>query len=173
MNRILIGNIVALIASIFMVLSGVLKEKKKILYVQTVQMGLFVVSNIVLGGFTGAIINAINCVRNVLCYKDKLDLKWKILITILSVVFTMAFNTLGFIGILPLIITILYVWLMDVKDIIKFKVLIAVTVIMWLIYDLSIKSYTSAIFDFTTVVANIFTIALMLKGKKIKMDDVN
>ena len=35
-----------------------LKQKKKILYFQTVQIGMSVVSNIILGGITGAIINA-------------------------------------------------------------------------------------------------------------------
>ena len=45
----IIGNIIALTASLLMVYSGILKEKKKILYVQTVQIGLSVVSNIVLG----------------------------------------------------------------------------------------------------------------------------
>lgn len=45
----IIGNIIALTASLLMVYSGILKEKNKILYVQTVQIGLSVVSNIVLG----------------------------------------------------------------------------------------------------------------------------
>ena len=34
---------------------------------------------------TGAIINILSCVRNILCYKNKLGLKEKIIITILSV----------------------------------------------------------------------------------------
>ena len=65
----IIGNIIALTASLLMVYSGILKEKKKILYVQTVQIGLSVVSNIVLGGLTGAIINAIS-IYNSSCYSS-------------------------------------------------------------------------------------------------------
>ena len=68
--QIFIGNIVALVASIIMVYSGYLKQKNKILYAQTMQIGLSVLSNIILGGITGAIINAISCVRNILCYKE-------------------------------------------------------------------------------------------------------
>ena len=48
--KLIIGNIVALIASLIMVYSGYLKQKKKILYVQTIQIGLSVLSNIILGG---------------------------------------------------------------------------------------------------------------------------
>ena len=65
MSCIVIGNIIALIASIIMVYSGLLKQKKKILYTQTIQILLAVISNIVLGGLTGAIINALSCVRNI------------------------------------------------------------------------------------------------------------
>lgn len=136
MTQIIIGNIIALIASLLMVYSGIIKKKKKILYVQTVQIGLSVLSNIVLGGIVGAIINAISCVRNILCYKEKLGTKEKIIITVLSAVLSIAFNNLGIIGILPLVSTIVYLWLMDLKDVIKFKALIIFTMILWLIYHI-------------------------------------
>lgn len=154
----IIGNVIALVASLLMVYSGILKEKKKILYVQTVQIGLSVASNIVLGGITGAIINAISMIRNIICYKEKLGTKEKIIITILSVSLSLIFNNLGLIGILPVVSTVTYVWLMNIKDVKKFKLLIAFTMLMWLIYDIYIKSYTAAIFDFMNLFANLVTI---------------
>lgn len=171
MTNIVIGNIIALVASILMVYSGILKEKKKILYVQTIQIGLFALSNIVLGGITGAIINVLGCVKNILYYKNKLGLREKIIITLLAIILTFIFNKEGFIGLLPLINTIFYMWLMDTKDIIKFKILILFTIILWLIYDFSIKSYTSVVFDFMNVVANviaIFQIIVKNKDKKVR-----
>ena len=158
MVSIIIGNVIALIASILMVYYGMLKQKKKILYFQTVQIGMSVISNIILGGITGAIINAISMIRNILCYKDKLGLKEKIVITIVSVILTFKFNNLSYIGLLPLISTIVYIWLMNIKNVKKFKLLIAFTMLMWFIYDVVIKSYTSAIFDFMNIVANIVTL---------------
>lgn len=154
----IIGNVIALVASLLMVYSGILKEKKKILYVQTVQIGLSVASNIVLGGITGAIINAISMIRNIICYKEKLGTKEKIIITILSVSLSLIFNNLGLIGILPVVSTVTYVWLMNIKDVKEFKLLIAFTMLMWLIYDIYIKSYTAAIFDFMNLFANLVTI---------------
>ena len=127
MISIIIGNIIALIASILMVYSGMLKQKKKILYFQTVQIGLSVISNIILGGITGAIINALSLIRNILCYKDKLGIKEKIVITILAIILTFKFNNLGYIGLLPLISTVSYIWLMNVEDVRKFKLLIIFT----------------------------------------------
>lgn len=167
MIYIIIGNIIALIASIIMVYSGFLKQKKMILYAQTIQIGLSVLSNIVLGGITGAIINALSYVRNILCYKDKLDLKAKIILIFLATTLSLMFNNIGVIGLFPVISTITYILLMNTKDIIKFKWLIIFSMLMWLLYDLFIKSYTSAIFDFMNIVANIISIIQIgLKNEK-------
>lgn len=167
--NIVIGNIVALIGSILMVYVGILKNKKQILYVQTIQICLFVLSNIILGGISGAIINILCCVRNILCYKNRLGLKEKILITLLSIILTLLFNNLNIIGLFPLISTVVYIWLMNTKNVKKFKLLIIFTMIMWLIYDLAIKSYTSAIFDLASVVTNSISIhTLTYKNKRRK-----
>lgn len=166
MVQIIIGNIIALIASLLMVYSGVIKQRKKILYIQTVQIGMSVISNIILGGITGAIINALSCVRNILCYKNKLNLKEKIIITVLAIIFSIVFNNLGFIGILPLISTIVYLWLMNIEDVIKFKILIIFTMLLWCVYDFYIKSYSSAVFDFMNIVANIVSIIQLKCMKK-------
>lgn len=168
MSYIIIGNIIALIASILMVYTGFIKKKKKILYVQTIQIGLFVLSNMVLGGITGAITNVLSFVRNILCYKDKLDLKAKIILIFLVTILSLIFNNLGVIGLFPVISTVAYILLMNTKNIFKFKFLMIFSVIMWLIYDLYIKSYTSAIFDVMNIVANIISIIqIRLKNKKI------
>ena len=125
-------------------------------------------SNIILGGITGAIINALSMIRNILCYKNKLGLKEKIIITILAIILTFKFNNLGYIGLLPLISTVSYIWLMNIKDVRKFKLLIIFTMLMWLIYDVVIKSYTSAIFDFMNIIANMLTLLQIKLVKKVK-----
>ena len=163
MISIIIGNIIALIASLLMVYSGIIKQKKKILYVQTIQIGLLVVSNMVLGGIVGAIINALSCIRNILCYQDRLELKEKLVITVLATFLSIKFNNLGLIGLLPLISTITYLWSMNTKNLIKFKGLIIFTMILWFIYDLTIKSYSSAVFDLMTAITNTYTIIKLSK----------
>lgn len=165
----IIGNTITLIASLLMVYSGIIKNKKKILYVQSIQIGLYVISNLILDGITGAIINALSFIRNILCYKDKFGLIEKSIITILSIVLSILFNDLGIIGLLPLISTVLYIWLMNIKSVIKFKYLIIFTMILWYYYDLTIKSYTSAIFDVITMFTNLFSIyQIYLKKEVVK-----
>ncbi len=161
-----IGNIIALIASILMVFSGIIKKKKGVIYVQSLQIGLFVISNLVLNGISGAIINAISLVRNILCYKDRLGFKEKIIITFVSTLLTIYFNNLGLIGLLPLISTVVYLWLMTIKNIIKFKILIIFTIILWCIYDFTIQSYTAFAFDILTILTNIIAIIKINKVSK-------
>lgn len=158
MSYIVIGNIIALIASIAMVYAGILKDKKQILSAQTVQCGLFILSNIILGGIPGAIVNFLSCIRNILCYKGKLGIFEIIILTILSVSLTVIFNELGIIGLLPMISTVLYIFFMNTKSLVKFKILVIFTTVLWLIYDICIKSYTSALFDLFCVITNVISL---------------
>jgi hypothetical protein len=159
MTKVEIGaNIIAFIASVIMALSGIFKNKKTIIVSQTVQVGLFVMSNVILGSMSGAIINGISCVRNILCYKEKYGKTTKIVLTVSTVVLSLMFNNIGFIGLLPLIGTVIYTIFMDVKDICKFKYLLIMTMVVWIIHDIYIHSYTSAIFSFANIVANIISI---------------
>ena len=165
--QIFIGNVVALIASIIMVYTGYIKNKNRIIFVQTIQIILMVISNLILGGLTGAISNIVGCIRNILCYKDKLNKVAKIILIVVAIILSFSFNNLGLLGLLPLISTVTYIVLMDIKDVVKFKYLIIFTMILWFVYDLYIKSYTSACFDFMTLVVSVISI-VQIKNNKVK-----
>lgn len=107
--------------------------------------------------------NGIGLVRNILCYKDKLHIKEKVIIIILSVILTLKFNNLGFIGLLPLISMVLYICFINIKNVVKFKLLIIFTFCMWLVYDLYINSYFSAFFYFVNIMANFVSIFQLRK----------
>lgn len=160
----IIGNIIALIGSILMVYVGVIKDKKGILFVQSLQIALLAISNLVLNGISGFIINTINFIRNIICYKEALSLKVKILLSIISIALTVYFNNYGLIGYLPLISGLIYLWFMTVKDVIKFKILIIISVVFWLIYDFIIQSYTASVFDLITIIISSISV-IKLKRK--------
>ena len=164
MNYIITGNLIALVASLLMVYSGIVKKKSDIIYIQTIQILLSVVSNIVLGGITGAIVNFASCIRNILCYKNKLGSKEKFILILIVSVLSIKFNNLSIIGLLPLISTVIYTLLINIKDLVKFKWVLALTSVLWFIYDLYIKSL-SAIFDLLFIISNIITIYQLKKYK--------
>ena len=96
--------------------------------------------------------------RNIICYKGKLGTVWKIILTAASIIIPAIFNNLGLIGFLPVISTVVYIWLMNTKNVIHFKLLIIFTAVMWMTYELNIMLYTSAVFNFMTIIANIISI---------------
>lgn len=166
MSFIIIGNIIALVASIFMVISGITKSKKKILFYQTIEVGLEVIAYIFLNTMSGVIINAINLVRNFLGYKNKLNIVAKIIISILSIVLVLYFNNDGLIGLLPLICIIIWIWIMTIKNVVAFKLIFAVIMILWVIYDFYVLNYVGSIFDVLTILANIISIISIKRRKK-------
>lgn len=157
MNTIILGNIIALIAASLSVVIGIIKSKKKVLFTQTIQYITYATADFILGGITGAITNIIGIFRNVLCYKEKLSKIMVAIVILISTILTLMFNNLGFIGLLPLFNNIIYTLFINIKDELKFKILILAQMILWLIYDLTIKAYTSAIFEVITIISCIIT----------------
>ena len=154
---VILGNVVALVASIFMVYAGILKKKKSILLCQCIELTLYTISNIILGGIPGAIINFLGVIGNVLGYKNKLNAVSKTILTILTIVLTLLFNNLGLVGYLPLICMVIYLWTLDIKDVFKFKNFILIIMVFWCIYDFSIKSYVATVFDVLTIASTIIS----------------
>lgn len=166
---VIIGNIIAFIASVFMVIAGLLNERKQILAMQIIQMTLFIISNIVLKGYTAVVINAISIIRNLFAYKDKLSNMVSYILLALTAVFTFIFNNHFIIGLLPLVGTIVFTLNLNNKSIIKIKLALSFSMLMWLIFDIYIQSYSSALFDFLSMAAGIITI-YQIKTKKTKKE---
>lgn len=161
----LIANIIDFFAAMIQIGTGAVKKKSKILILQIVQILMQGVAMMLLGGVTGAVNNVLSCVRNYICYKEKLNLPWKIFFITASVVMTVILNTQGIFGMIPAAVCIVYILFMDVKDPLKFKMLVMLTFIPWLIYHFILGSYTGAASDAATIIANIVTIIKMRKEK--------
>lgn len=165
MNHVVIANIIALIGSIFMVVASYVKSDKMCVLLQSIQIFMFIISNILLKGLTGVIINTLSLVRNILTYKKKLNTFIKYALLVVIVVLSVIFNNLGIVGYLPLIGTIVFTIFIDSKSNFKFRASLTFSIFMWLIYDTYIMSYSSAIFDFFSLVGGFISI---FKMKKIK-----
>ena len=164
--RIIIANAIDFVAALIQVGSGSIKKKSNILVVQIIQLLMQGVSMLLLGGITGAISNVLSCYRNYLCYKEKLNRVWKGILIAASVAMTLLFNNQGWLGIIPVAVCTVYILLMDVKDPIKFKLLVTLSFVPWIIYHFALKLYVAAIFDAVSVVTSAVTLCLMMRGKK-------
>ena len=165
MIQIVIANIIDFLASMVQIYTGAVKDKAKILLLQILQLGMQTVSMLLLGAIPGAISNVLSCIRNYLCYKDVFTWPVKIVLIVISFVLTVVFNNQGLLGYLPFAVCTVYVLLMDMKDEIKFKLLVTLTFVPWVVYYLVIKSYTGALFALITIVTSFWTLYKMVKAK--------
>ena len=162
---ILVANVIDFLAALIQVGSGSIKQKQRILLVQILQLLMQAVSMLILGGITGAISNVLSCFRNYLCYRGKLSSAWKILLISASVLMTILLNQQGFLGILTAVVCTVYILLMDVKDPVKFKLLVTLSFVPWMFYHWILKSYTGALFDAATILTNAITLYSMIKDR--------
>ena len=161
MISIIIANIIDFIASMVQIYSGTIKDKGKILLFQILQLGIQTISMLLLGAIPGAISNVLSCIRNYLCYKNIFTWPIKIILIVLSFLLTVLFNNQGLLGYLPFVVCTVYGLLMDIKDPVKFKLLVTLTFVPWVFYFFIIRSYTGAFFAAATVVTNFYTLIKM------------
>lgn len=160
------ANIIDFFAALIQIGTGAVKKKDRILILQIVQLVMQGIAMLLLGGVTGAVSNVLSCVRNYICYKEKLNLPWKIFFIAASIIMTILLNDQGILGMIPAAVCIVYIIFMDVKDPIRFKILVMGTFIPWFFYHLILGSYTGAASDAATIIANIVTIVRMQSSMK-------
>lgn len=163
---VILANIIDFVAALIQTASGAIQKKSRILAVQILQLLLQGISMALLGGMTGAVSNLLSCWRNYLCYKEKLTPLWKALLIAASIVMTVLLNDQGLLGIIPAAVCTVYILLMDVKDPVKFKLLVTASFLPWAFYHFAIRSYTGAFFDIATILTNGVTILAMLRQRK-------
>lgn len=166
MNIIIIGNIIGLLGSLFMVIGGYLKNKNNAIIAQTMQLLFLSISNLILGSLSGFINNLINCVRNIFSVKNKLTIPIKLLIIILSIILTIKYNNLGLIGYLPLINNIIFIIFMNTKSDLNFKFLTIFYMSLWLIHNIYIKAFTTSLFNCVTIITCLIAIYKILSTPK-------
>ena len=160
--NIIIANIIDFLAAMVQISSGALGKKKSILIVQTIQIGMQTISMFLLGAVTGGISNILSCIRNIICYKEKLTWPIKIGLIVVSGVLTICFNTQGLLGYLPFAVCGIYVILMDIKNPIGFKLLVTLSYLPWIPYYIIIQSYTGALFAAATFITNTISLIIMI-----------
>lgn len=163
---IITANIIDFLAALLQVGSGSIKKKDKILAVQIIQLLMQGVSMLLLGGITGAISNVLSCVRNYLCYKERLSKLWKGILIAASAAMTVAFNNQGWLGVIPFVVCTVYILLMDMKDPLGFKILVTLSFAPWLVYHFVLKAYVATVFDAATIITSSVTLIMMHREKR-------
>lgn len=152
-TTIILSNIIALIASILMVIGGLFKSKKTCLIVQSIQLLITIIVSCMLGAISAIIVNGISIFRNILTYKNKLNSVIKIVMNIIVFTLTIIFAK-NIVDLFPFIAFFIYTIILDKLNDIQFKWLNNIVMILWTIYDFSFQAYIFFIFDILFIVTN-------------------
>ena len=170
--NLVIGNIISLIAGIFIILSMWVNDEKKAYFYQFLNAFILMISSVFFFSWTGVVTMAIAASRNLMVYYDKLTMKWTIFLIMLSVILGLAVNTLGFVGLLPIIaiiqITLCNYYLKTIKPI---KTSFIVNSGIYIVYFLAILDFSSAAIESITALIGVISLVKLIldskKGKKI------
>lgn len=104
----IIGNLSSILAMITDSVSAHQKTPQRVLLVQSLSQLIYCIGTIVLKGYSGAVQNAVSILRNFVAIRNIRNplVEWGL--TGLGVVLGLAFNNLGFMGLLPVIANFQY-----------------------------------------------------------------
>ena len=140
--NIIIGNVISFIAGIFIILSMWVNDEKQAYKYQFLNAFILMISSVFFLSWTGVTTMAIAASRNAMVYKDKLTMNWTIFFIVISVVLGLLVNTMGFVGLLPIIaiiqITLCNYYLKTIKPI---KIGFIVNSAIYIVYFLAILDF--------------------------------
>ena len=150
--NVLVGNLISLVAGIFLIVSMCINDKKKAYLCQLINAAILVVASLFFESIVGAVCMAIISIRLYLVYKERYTLALTIIFLILSIVIGIAVNTLGFIGLIPIIASIqITICNFAYKDIRWIKLSFIVNEAFYIIYFYFVFDFVSTFVQILTV----------------------
>lgn len=161
--NVVVGNGISLFAGIFLVISYYINDAKKAYFYQFLNAFILAISSVFFFSWVGITTMLIAAIRNLMVYYDRLTRNWTIVFLVVTVVLGIYVNTLGFVGLLPVIavieITLCNFLLKSIKPI---KLSFIVNSLIYIIYFFAIYDFTSvAIESFTALVGMVSLVQLI------------
>ena len=158
--NIIIGNVLTVIAMIFMLIAVSQKDNKKLIIIQGVSHFFFALSGIVLKGYSGVVQDVIGFVRNLAISKRIINKSIRICLLTASVVFGLTLNNKGLIGVLPVVGTFQYT-LVSTNEKSQNKTVqlsIIVNSILMIFYSIAINNYANIMTNSLIIIFSLKTI---------------
>ena len=105
---------------------------------------------ILLGIYSASILNIVSLIRNIVYFKsdNKKSTYFILLLTLIVGIICAIYDSRNYIliiSIMPLIINLLYAYILNQKDIVKIKKVFLFCSIVWIVYDFFVKAYVGLI----------------------------
>ena len=160
-NRILIGNLISVLASFALLAGCLMKSPKKVYAMQVAENLILCVSSAFLGSWSGISTLLISTARNALLVKGRFDRRMMILFSVLVTVCGVWVNNRGVVGLLPVLATVILT---------VCNYLIG-NLALWAVYFFAITDIASGVTQIVVLAATLVSIC-RLKGAKSRVQRV-
>ncbi len=151
----IIANIIMFAGCILLVLAGATKNPKLTVGLQTGQLAFAATANILLGAYTGAVLNVVAILRNLVVLKDKYIMPVRIGFVFIVIAAGIATNDRGALGYGITMGNAVFTASLGAKRKELVKLALAFCVLWWALYDFANKNYVGAAFDVATFMSSI------------------
>ncbi|MBR6412506.1 MAG: YgjV family protein [Alphaproteobacteria bacterium] len=159
----ILGNILAAIGSACVIISVVKKNKRDLIWWQTINIFFCMFSSIALSAYAALVTNCFALIRNILACKNKLNSHITFILSFLCLITGLYMNNLGLIGLLAIIASVSYtVFIYITKNDQQMRYAIIFNSVLWLIHDYYIKSYPTFL---TGIIFILWTIIQIFKNR--------
>ena len=169
MWNVVLANVIQLFSQAIEFTSNSTKRRKTTIRLQIASRTLDSLTDALLMGFSGLVVDMADAIRNVLNYRGKLTPHRQFLLVVATMVLIPIVNNYGVIGLLPLLSTTFFTLTAGTKDPFKYKLINAINFLPWVVYDFTIQSYVSMAGDIVSVLLCVFA-AIRIKRREDKLE---
>ena len=165
--NIIIGNIISFFASIVLVLSCVVNDKRQAYKYQVIEALILAVSSVFFLSWTGILTMLIAAARNYLVMNERLSSRLAIMFIIITLIICPLINTMGMIGLLPMIgiiqLTVCNYYFKNIKWI---KVGFIVNLLIYAVYFIGIYDLVSCATQVITAIIGLISLFKLIRNEK-------
>lgn len=154
---VILAQVLASLAILFLVISILLKNKKNILLMQVIANGIYGIEYLLLGAFSAASMNFLSFLRL---------LKWILFVFITLVLLFGIITYDGLISLLPIIITVLYTYAFWQNNLNVARIIYIVAAIIWIYYNYEVGTYVGIIGNALEITTGLISLIKYRGGKK-------
>lgn len=167
MDRILIGNMISMLASVFLILSCWVNTKKSAYLFQILEALTLCVSAVFFEAWTQLSTLTLSVLRNYLVMTERYDRRMMWIFSCLVVIFGLAVNNLGLLGLLPITATVILAMCnYYLQDIMAIKWSFLFNCVLWGIFGFAIRDYVSGITQVVTCCIGLLSIVKLYRLRK-------
>ena len=169
LSKIIIGNVLSFVGAIFLSVSCVLKKREYIYLFQSIECMFLVAAQIFFGQLGAAAVLILSTIRNAMLAFGAYSSRSLAILFSLTLIFGLAFNTGGAVGLIPLIASLAYtVTSYYAKSFSKIKLSLLFNLFIWCVYSYIIFDFAGLAVNFVSFVLNAVSFVKFKSGSDLK-----